>query len=77
LPADFAPDFFPEYINIGRRGDAKPDLIAFDRNNGDRHITLWYHDSFADLATEDEHEKFLLELALFTCSGRLPDREVR
>src|SRR5438552_4609279 len=56
LLAELLPDFFPVHGNVVRGGDAQPYGFAFHRDDGDRQLTVRHHDSFADLATEDEHE---------------------
>jgi hypothetical protein len=33
---DLLPDFFSIDANVGRGGDAQPNLVAFDRDDGDR-----------------------------------------
>src|SRR6202035_3034877 len=50
------PDFFAVHGNFLRGGDAQPYGFAFHRDNGDRHFAVRHHNSFTDLATEDEHE---------------------
>jgi hypothetical protein len=50
------PDFFPVHFHLGWSGDAQPNCLAFDREHCDRQFTVRHQDSFADFATEDEHE---------------------
>ena len=54
------PDFFPVHFHLGRSGDAQPNGLAFDRDECDRQFAVRNHDSFTDLASEDEHESFSL-----------------
>jgi hypothetical protein len=56
LLADPVPNFFPVYASVGRRGDAQPDFVAFDCDDGDRQRAIRYQDSFADLTSENEHQ---------------------
>src|SRR5437773_442971 len=55
LLANLMPDFLPVHCNLGRCGKTQSDRIAFDRDDGDRQSAVRHHNSFAELATEDEH----------------------
>src|SRR5262245_12182014 len=56
------PDFFAIDGPLGRRHDAQPNGISLDRDHGDLQSAVGHQNSFAKLATEDEHESSSLKL---------------
>jgi hypothetical protein len=65
--ADLAPEFFSVDTDLARRGDPEFYAVPIDRNHGDRQLTMRHQNPFTKPAAEDEHEVFLLGLALFAC----------
>src|SRR5438876_337699 len=53
--ANLLPDLFAVHRNVGRRGDAQPDSIPFDRDDRDGQLAARQHNTFTDFATENEH----------------------
>jgi hypothetical protein len=54
--AEVVPDFLPVHRNVLWGGDTQPYGFAFHRDDGDRKFAMRHHNSFTDLASEDEHE---------------------